>query len=568
MHRNLTRFLSLALVVVFSFAALPARQSAPQQTSPEDHKDLCRISGTVLSANTGEPVKKAVISIRDRDADNDDRDLYASSDAAGHFSIENIPPGQYELSVSRARYQTAYYGQSSSGTSGAVLRLATGQKLNDLVFRLRRLAVITGQVVDEDGDPITYIEVEALPVSGAGNKSKMERGYSQQTDDRGTYRIPDLIPGKYIVKAVPSRDRLGRTSALSSEYPITYYSNSTDRARAAVIAVKSGDEMTGIDFTFVPRPAGQTFTVRGQVTSTIPDASPLGFAIILFPRKPEDRGAYDGILSMRADPKTGRFEENNVAPGEYTMIAMSLNMHTRHASARYVSVIDSDVNDVSIVVTAGIDIPGKVVREGKLAIAASGLAPTLEPKELSPVFSYVSEQQASVKADGSLVFTAVSDGDYELRVPSECKECFLKSATANGVDVLGQGMEITGGAGPGPITIVYSSNSGTVTGGVINQDELPAVGATVVLVPGTVAGAPQKPENYKQAVTDQYGHFEIKGVPPGHYQAYAWETPEEEVYRDPGELKKLQGQEEAFDVDANEKKDLELKMIPAADSAN
>jgi len=90
----------------------------------------------------------------------------------------------------------------------------------------------------------------------------------------------------------------------------------------------------------------------------------------------------------------------------------------------------------------------------------------------------------------------------------------------------------------------------------------------VVLVPGTVAGAPQKPEGCKRAVTDQYGHFEVTGLPPGHYEAYARETPDEDVYGDPEELKKLRGKQEAFEVDANEKKSVQLKMIPAADSAN
>ena len=113
---------------------------------------------------------------------------------------------------------------------------------------------------------------------------------------------------------------------------------------------------------------------------------------------------------------------------------------------------------------------------------------------------------------------------------------------------------------------MYGSNTGTLTGAVTNKDDLRAPGALVVLVPD--AGPHQTPEHYKTSTTDQYGHFEVRGVPPGHYKAFAWEKVDEDAYGDADFLGPFESMAESFDIAANEQKSVRLKMIPAADTAN
>jgi hypothetical protein len=286
------------------------------------------------------------------------------------------------------------------------------------------------------------------------------------------------------------------------------------------------------------------------------------------PRNPENGNDHQGVVESRADPKTGAFAIKDVPPGNYAIVALTRSQNKSYTATQEVVVENSDIHDLALVIGPGIELPGRVTLEGKSAAYAAPVGIFLEPKEENGMARFASSHNVSMRSNGSFALSDVSDGSYVLTASSSCNECYLKPASANAVDLLARGVEISGGTGPGPITIVYSSNSGTVSGGVANQDELPAVGATVVLVPGTVAGAPQKPEGCKRAVTDQYGHFEVTGLPPGHYEAYARETPDEDVYGDPEELKKLRGKQEAFEVDANEKKSVQLKMIPAAESAN
>ncbi len=144
--------------------------------------------------------------------------------------------------------------------------------------------------------------------------------------------------------------------------------------------------------------------------------------------------------------------------------------------------------------------------------------------------------------------------------------CYLKSATANGVDLLDQGIRITSGTGPSAISIVYSSNTGTVNGTVTAKDDLSAPGALVILVPS--GDSHPKQAGYQTSTTDQYGRFEIRGVPPGSYKAFAWEKAEQGSYDDPEVLRLHENLAESVDVAGNDRKTVQLKMIVSDDSAN
>src|SRR6185295_7450139 len=61
-----------------------------------------------------------------------------------------------------------------------------------------------GTVVDEIGEPAIGVEVRALRrVFASGRARYQASGATGTTDDRGTFRMPSLQPGDYIV-VVPS----------------------------------------------------------------------------------------------------------------------------------------------------------------------------------------------------------------------------------------------------------------------------------------------------------------------------------------------------------------------------
>ena len=568
-----TRLIPVALLpmcIFVSAACCLAQQPAASPSSGDEKNQFCTIAGTVVSANTGEPLKKAHVLLYR--ADSSDHPLTASTDATGHFSIDKIPEGRYDLEVDRANYLDMRYGQDQLDKPGAFLSLAAGQKITDLLFRLHRTAVITGRVLDEDGDPVRDASVTAVAHTLVHGRTKIESSDSEKTNDLGVYRIVDLAPGRYFILAnSPEASPMREPSEQTDDYLPTYYPGTTERVRASTLEVKSGDEITGIDFVFVPKPPTRGYKIHGHVLNSLTEYPDSNVVVVLFPRAISRDPDLDSDLDSdqkgsTADKKTGEFEIKDVSPGEYIAAAMSYAGGKRRIATQNVDVSDADVDGVSIVLTRGIDIPVRVTLEGKAAASAADVRVLVLPAEDGTTINLAPGQEAVALPDGSFVLKEIGDGSYSLDVHSKCRECYLKSARANGVDLLEQGVQVASGAAPSPIAIVYSSNSGTLTGAVTSKDDLPAPGALVVLVPDS--DFHKKAHQFKNSTTDQYGHFEIRGVPPGRYKAFAWERIDESSYGDPDFLKPFESMAESFDIAGGEQKSVQLKMIPAVDSSN
>jgi Carboxypeptidase regulatory-like domain len=556
----------LAMCILIPPAAYRAQQPVPSQSSGDGNSQLCTIAGTVVSANTGEPLKKAHVVLRRRGDESNTHPLTATTDAAGHFSIDKIPADRYDLVIGRANYLDMQYGQDQPDKPGAILSLAPGQKITDLLFRLHRTALIAGRILDEDGDPVRGADVVAGARTIVRGKPKIDFGESTSTNDLGEYRVADLAPGRYLIVANPPRlSRMWNPSEQDDDYVSTYYPGTTDSARASTIEVKSGDEITGIDFAFASKLPTRTYQVHGRVLNSLAEDSGAQIIVMLYPRGNRDLDLASDDKRATIDKKTGIFEIKDVAPGQYVAVANSFGEGRRHRATQNVDVTANDVDGVSLVLTRGIDIPVRVTLEGKSA-ASADITVSLDPSADETSINFAEARRAVEQRDGSFVLKEVGDGSYSVEVYSKCRECYLKSARGNGVDLLEQGVQVASGEAPSPIALVYSSNSGTLTGAVTNKDDLPAPGALVVLVPDS--SSHQKPERYKTSTTDQYGHFEIRGVPPGHYQAFAWEKADEDTYADRDFLAPFESVAESFDIAANEQKSVQLKMIAATDSAN
>jgi protocatechuate 3,4-dioxygenase beta subunit len=77
----------------------------------------------------------------------------AETDETGRFSFQSLHPGRYSLTADRAGYARQTYGARGSSTSGTPLVLVAGQQLKDILFRLAPAALISGRVLDEEGEP-------------------------------------------------------------------------------------------------------------------------------------------------------------------------------------------------------------------------------------------------------------------------------------------------------------------------------------------------------------------------------------------------------------------------------
>ena len=91
------------------------------------------------------------------------------------------------------------------------------------------------------------------------------------------------------------------------------------------------------------------------------------------------------------------------------------------------------------------------------------------------------------------------------------------------------------------------------------MDDKPAVGATVALVPEA-----KRSDLYQTGTTDQNGRFTIRGVAPGSYQIYAWDSIDYGAYRDPDFLAVYTNQAKTVTVDEKGRVTQDLPLLHAA----
>ena len=115
--------------------------------------------------------------------------------------MDELDPGRYSFSASRNGFITQSYSPDGSIRRATPLTLAKGQELKQLVFKLTPQAVISGRVLDEDGEPVADAFVQPMVFQYQRGRRQLVPDGGTSTNDLGEFRLHDLRPGKYIVSA-------------------------------------------------------------------------------------------------------------------------------------------------------------------------------------------------------------------------------------------------------------------------------------------------------------------------------------------------------------------------------
>ena len=138
---------------------------------------------------------------------------------------------------------------------------------------------------------------------------------------------------------------------------------------------------------------------------------------------------------------------------------------------------------------------------------------------------------------------------------------FLKSVMAGGRDGSESGFSVSSGT----VTLdLLASGNGSFAEGVVTGRKDEAV-ADVVVVAVPELRFRNRPERYRKAVTDQTGRFSLRGLPPGDFTLYAWDSVEGEEYYSPEFLKRYEGQGKTLRLNEGERKSVQIKAIPSED---
>jgi len=182
---------------------IPLAVLALAQAPPDQPQDKGRIEGILVNQVNGQPLRKGTVSLRitvtgPQPANASTPNSYSvSSDAEGKFVFEQVDPGRYTLMADRPGYIHATYRSSA----GASLNVGPGQTVKNIRFVITPQGVIAGHVVDEDGDPITEVRVQAMRWATSNGVRRLEYRQQIPVDDQGNFRIGNLPAGRYILSA-------------------------------------------------------------------------------------------------------------------------------------------------------------------------------------------------------------------------------------------------------------------------------------------------------------------------------------------------------------------------------
>jgi hypothetical protein len=454
-----------------------------------------------------------------------------------------VRPGTYRLTATRAGYLTAEYGQRRADRDGAPLTLDPGQHMKGVVLRLTPPGAIAGRVYDGYGDPAIEATVQAFKYTYAEGRRVLMRVQSAKTNDLGEYRIYGIRPGQYVVSAAPAAGRTGATPRLVGEsglpaepadaleaYLPVYFPGATDPAGAQAVDLRGGETGAGTDFMLVERRPSR---IRARVIDGQTGQPASGVSVTLLSRGSVINAAAGSPGSAIGN---GWFEFRNVAPGGYEIVATARrnpgsgqNAGAKIAGLLPIEVGNGDTSDVTLVLTAGFNVTGRLLVERRLAAQNDAAIPNAGVR-LQSRASQLSTSVSKVGADGTFVLNGVAPGEYRLVVTGLPPIFYIKAAQLPGADLLDGPVRIDSEP-QALLDILISPGSGTVDAMVLDERREPAFRVPVVVVPDPPLRG--RFDLYFTASTDESGHVHFDGVAPGDYKVFAWEDVESGAWQNP-----------------------------------
>ncbi len=548
-------------LVALGISAIAWARQPPARDASAPTSGRASIRGRVTDAD-GHPVARVEVRAGPNPAQVDGRD--ALTDADGAYEIANLPAGTYTIVAIKANYVRTAWGEQRPEGPGKRIELADGQRLDHINIRLQRTGAITGRIVDEFGDPMTDVGVQAMRYQYVqGQRRLMPSGRGGSTNDIGEFRIYGLTPGQYYVAAT-----LRNFAAANSDtndragYAPTFYPGTGNPAEAQRMAIAPGQTITGVNLSLLPI---QTAKVSGTVVDV--DGRPAANGFVNVTAKSAMTFMNLGV-PLRNE---GQFTVNGVPPGEYIVRAMGQGGNIAEGAVAEVTVSGSDVTGLQLVMAKPSTIRGRIAFV-QPADGAEPPKPTL--LDLGAVREWALGQPvrnpAKIKDNGTFEISLMA-GRVQLRVapagntapgtngPAPWR---LNRVLYNGIDIGDAGIDVPPNATLDDVVVELTNHSADATGAVTDGDGHAVRDAVVIVfaqdqLRWTVQGrwlAVSRP-----GIDDQY-HVRLL---PGDYYAIAIADVEPNAWTDPDFLSLAREHATKFSITDGETKRLDLPLSPA-----
>ena len=447
--------------------------------------------------------------------------------------------------------------------------------MTDLNLALVPQAVIAGKVIDEDGDPVNEVNVQALRQTWSRGKQRYLPHGGGLVNDLGEFRVGNLPAGQYFVFAqkfemgMPGNELPAMPGKPDVRQVRTFFPDATNMESAAPVTVTAGQIASGMDIHLQKVP---TFHVRGKIAGYIGHFNAESLMLNVIPRQQGSMMMFGSHSNVNKDLT---FDLPGIAPGSYSLNIVTVQTGFGQGVARQsIDVSAADLNDVVLTIVPPGTLHGHIRLEGTPTpgSAQSNLAQT--HIYLSPVEEgAMGWANAMAASDGAFSLENVVAGRYYPQISDEPDGAYLKSVRWGQQEMLGKNLDFSSGVA-GELEIVFSYGAAELGGSVqLPQPDQPAAQTasqpqpvsppdfSVVLVPDVLT----KRLGVKSAKLDQNGAFSLKQLTPGHYRAYAFEHIELGALQNPDVLKQLESKGVEVELKENDKKQVPLTPIPAND---
>lgn len=481
------------------------------------------IAGTVMDRHSGRPVERAQVTLTRQQAGGMEvsggmvtgvpgramqgmpaPEAAVLTDAEGRYRFEKVGAGEYLLQARR----TGFF-------SGPPVRVKVGEGATVMAEELSVSppSIVSGVVVDEDGEPVEGVQVQMLARRASAEGVIYVGMGSTATDDRGRFRIATAQAGVVVLSArafVP----LVSTQAPGQVYVTTYYPSTLDAAEAREVVLKPGAPLEDLK---VQLRSSRVYTVKGRVLDV--DGKPVVAGLHVRPKSGDSGGLGAGVQQRGAEG----FEVTMVPPGDYTLTAHQFDRNQQRTASVEVRVRDRDVAGVEIRMSRGVKVAGVV--EAPMppgAGEAMGIVPVegMDHRQTMRLFlnpagpmegarSYTIE----AKEDGTFTLEDVQPGRYE--VSGFQYGTYLASVTVGGEERLGKPIEVK--EGMGELRVEYRADGGTVSVRVTGETGSGRGGPVFVLLP---VEAEKRRAPFLLVYRVGGRTMELRGVRPGEYVAW------------------------------------------------
>jgi len=538
------------------------------------------IAGTLTSVDLGQPIRRAVVKLLSTQPS---RVRTTTTDANGGFRFGSLPAGDYTLSAAKAGFLESVFGarRPGAGVPGTTIHLAHGQRLDTIAMQLPRGGVISGIITDEFGDPALGVPVRAMRLGYTNGERLPHATATATTDDLGAYRLPGLLPGDYIVSAVP-RDSVAaqaatdeslrareaeiaasgravpqvtaeRTVPSSKGYVPVYFGSTVSPAAAARVPVSVGQHIAAID---IQLQATDTSTLRGTVVN--PDGSAASAQLQLV--DPSMPIANLGVW-FRNGTSAGKFSFMGLAPGTYVLHAQSSardNAGVLTGSATMA--VDAEPVDVVVTLRPGVTVSGSIdTATVKPPVNVQKLRVLLEPIQTAGDWEGARYEDAP-EADGSFTIRGVPPGRYRVEVAGLPAGWALDSAVFGDRDAADIHLLVERGDNAGAGLLKLVARTAEIAGAVTTTAGEPAPNSTVIVFPADRSHRVPRSRRIQVVQPAPDGRYIVRGLPPGEYRIAVVDSIEAGQQVDPGFLAQIEADALPVRVTAGDSTKTELRI--------